>query len=104
MTRGGFGAIRFVSAAMRAACLPAVPVLVFLLALAALLFGAPPAQAASGDVSDRAAQARTLLDTPQGAALLDLLGDPAVRQQLLTASTPSAPHAVPTNSMGRALD
>jgi small-conductance mechanosensitive channel len=98
MRRGGFGAIHFASAAMRAACLPAP------LVLAALLFGVPPAHAASGDVSERAAQARTLLDTPQGAALLDLLGDPAVRQRLMAAPTAPAPPAVMTNSVGRTLD
>jgi small-conductance mechanosensitive channel len=123
------GAIRFASAALRAACLlparlptaggpiAALPIATLLLAtlllatlllaallLAALLFAAPPAQAAPDDVSDRAAQARTLLETPQGAALLDLLGDPAVRQQLLAAPAAPTPHAPPASSMGPMLD
>jgi hypothetical protein len=38
-----------------------------------------------------AAQARALLDTPQGATLFELLGDPAVRERLM--ATPTAPPA-----------
>jgi small-conductance mechanosensitive channel len=85
------------------------------LLLAALLLGAPWAHAASspaasspapsGDVSERAAQARALLDTPQGATLLDLLGDPAVRERLMAAPTaPPPPPAAMTGSMGFMLD
>ena len=90
------------------------PMCVAYLLLAALLFGAPWAQAASGpatprsvasgDVSDRAAQARALLDTPQGATLLDLLGDPAVRERLMAAPTAPPPPAAMTGSMGFMLD
>jgi hypothetical protein len=82
--------------------------------LATLLLGAPWAHAASGptaaspaassDVSDRAAQARALLDTPQGATLLDLLGDPAVRERLMAAPTAPPPPAAMTGSMGFMLD
>jgi small-conductance mechanosensitive channel len=98
MGRWGVGAIRFVSGPMCAACL----------LLAALLLGAPWAHAASGpaastDVSERAAQARALLDTPQGATLLDLLGDPAVRERLMAAPTAPQPAAM-TGSMGLMLD
>jgi small-conductance mechanosensitive channel len=98
MRRWGVGTIRFVSMPICAACL----------LLAALLLGAPWAQAASGpaastDVSDRTAQARALLDTPQGATLLDLLGDPAVRERLMAVPT-SLPPAVMTGSMGLMLD
>jgi moderate conductance mechanosensitive channel len=103
MGRWGIGAIGFASGPIRAACL----------LLAALLLGAPWAHAASGpaaaspaassDVSERTAQARTLLDTPQGATLLDLLGDPAVRERLMAAPTAPPPAAM-TGSMGFMLD
>ena len=88
MGRRGVGAIGFVSKPKCAAYL----------LLAALLLGAPWAHAASGpaasrDVSERAAQARALLDTPQGATLLDLLGDPAVRERLM--ASPAAPPPPP---------
>jgi small-conductance mechanosensitive channel len=81
--------------------------------LAALLLGVPRAHAASGpaasspgpstDVAERTAQARALLDTPQGGALLDLLGDPAVRERLMAAPT-APPSAAMTGSMGFMLD
>ena len=98
MGRWGGGAIGCVSRPMCAA---------FLL-LAALLLGAPWAHAASGpaasgDVSERAAQARALLDTPQGATLLDLLGDPAVRERLMAEPTAPPPASV-SGSMGLMLD
>jgi small-conductance mechanosensitive channel len=98
MGRWGVGAIGFVSRPIFAACL----------LLAALLLGAPWAHAAPGpgpprDVSERAAQARALLDTPQGATLLDLLGDPAVRERLMAAPTAPPPAAM-TGSMGFMLD
>jgi small-conductance mechanosensitive channel len=95
--------VKFVSGPICAACL----------LLAALLLGAPWAHAASGpaapppatpgDVSERAAQARALLDTPQGATLLDLLGDPAVRERLIAAPAAPPPPAM-TGSMGFMLD
>ena len=74
-----------------------------------LLLGAPWAHAASGpaaseDVSERVARARALLDTPQGATLLDLLGDPAVRERLLAAPSAPPPPAAMTGSMGFMLD
>jgi len=92
------GAIGFVSGPICAACL----------LLAALLFGTPWAQAASGpatsmDVSERTTQARALLDTPQGATLLDLLGDPAVRERLIAGPTAPPPAAM-SGSMGLMLD
>ena len=98
MGRWGVGAIGFVSGRICAVCL----------LVAALLLGAPWAHAASGpaasrDVSERAVQLRALLDTPQGATLLDLLGDPAVRARLMTAATAPPPAAV-TGSMGLMLD
>jgi moderate conductance mechanosensitive channel len=98
MGRWGGGAIGRVSRPMCAA---------FLL-LAGLLLGAPWAHAASGpaasgDVSERAAQARALLDTPQGATLLDLLGDPAVRERLMAEPTAPPPASV-SGSMGLMLD
>jgi moderate conductance mechanosensitive channel len=98
MGRWGGGAIGRVSRPMCAA---------FLL-LAALLLGAPWAHAASGpaasgDVSERAAQARALLDTPQGATLLDLLGDPAVRERLMAEPIAPPPASV-SGSMGLMLD
>ena len=98
MGRWGGGAIGFVSR----------PICAAYLLLAALLLGAPWAHAASGpaasrDVSERAAQARALLDTPQGATLLDLLGDPAVRERLMAAPTAPPPAAM-TGSMGFMLD
>ncbi|MEA2737919.1 MAG: moderate conductance mechanosensitive channel, partial [Acetobacteraceae bacterium] len=103
MGRWGVGAIGLVSRPICAACL----------LLAALLLGTPWAHAASGpaasppaasgDVSERAAQARALLDTPQGATLLDLLGDPAVRERLIAAPTAPPPAAM-TGSMGFMLD
>jgi small-conductance mechanosensitive channel len=99
MGRGEFGAAGVASRATGAACL----------LLAALLLGAPAVQAASSapastDMSERAAQARALLDTPQGAALLDLLGDPAVRERLMAAPIAPPPPAATTGSMGRTLD
>jgi small-conductance mechanosensitive channel len=99
MERWGVGAIGFVSAPIRAMCL----------LLAALALGAPWAHAASDpaasrDVSERAAQARALLDTPQGARLLDLLGDPAVRERLMAAPSAPSPPAAMTGSMGLMLD
>src|ERR1700722_10470201 len=99
MRRRRVGATGFVSGPICAACL----------LLAVLLVGAPWAHAASdpaasGDVSERAAQARALLDTPQGATLLDLLGDPAVRERLMAAPTMPPPPAAMTGSMGLLLD
>ncbi len=98
MRRRRVGATGFVSRLICAACL----------LLAALLVGAPWAHAASGpaasgDVSERAAQARALLDTPQGATLLDLLGDPAVRERLMAEPTAPPPAAM-TGSMGFMLN
>jgi len=81
--------------------------------LATLLLGAPGAHASSGpaapgDVSDRVAQARALIDTPRGETLLDLLGDPAVRERLMAAPTAPPPAAPPaaamSGSMGFMLD
>jgi moderate conductance mechanosensitive channel len=99
MERWGVGATGFVSGPICATCL----------LLAALLLGAPWAHAASGpaasgDVSERAAQARALLDTPQGATLLDLLGDPAVRERLMAEPTAPAPPAAMKGSMGFMLN
>jgi small-conductance mechanosensitive channel len=99
MGRWEFGAAWVASRTTGAACL----------LLAALLLGAPAVQAVSSaaaptDVSERAAQARALLDTPQGAALLDLLGDPAVRERLLAAPIAAPPAAASTGSVGRTLD
>jgi len=99
MGRWGVVAIGFVSGPICAACL----------LLAALLLGPPWAQAASGpaetgDVAERAAQARALLDTPQGATLLDLLGDPAVRERLMAQPTAPPPPAAMTGSMGFMLN
>jgi len=83
------------------------------LLLATLLLGAPGAHASSGpaapgDVSDRVAQARALIDTPRGETLLDLLGDPAVRERLMAAPTAPPPAAPPaaamSGSMGFMLD
>ena len=91
MRHGGCLAIGFALKAARVACV----------VLAALLLAVPRAQATSGptasnpavsdDISNRAAQTRALLDTPQNAALLDLLGDPAVRQRLIAAPAATAP-------------
>src|SRR5580692_5492166 len=77
--------------------------------LTALLLGAPWAHAAaapaasgptgSSDVSERVARARALLDTPQGATLLDLLGDPAVRQRLNAAPDAPVPPAAMRGSV-----
>jgi hypothetical protein len=59
-------------------------------------------------VSDRVAQARALIDTPRGETLLDLLGDPAVRERLMAAPTAPPPAAPPaaamSGSMGFMLD
>ena len=94
---------------MRVACLlpAALPPAMFHAAVRhAPCCSAPPRPKQPPTTSQSAAaQARTLLETPQGAALLDLLGDPAVRQQLLAAPPAPAPHAAPTTgSMGRTLD
>jgi moderate conductance mechanosensitive channel len=61
-------------------------------------------QAHAADVVDRAAQARSLMGSPQGAALLDLLGDPAVRQRLLSAPAAQGMPVVPASSVGQVLD
>jgi small-conductance mechanosensitive channel len=71
--------------------------------VALLLMAAPPARA-SDDVSARVAQARGLIATPQGTALLNLLDDPAVRQQLLATPADPTSSIVPIGSMGRQLD
>ena len=55
-------------------------------------------------MSERAAQARALLDTPQGATLLDLLGDPAVRERLMAAPSAPPPPAAMPGSVGLMLD
>jgi moderate conductance mechanosensitive channel len=55
-------------------------------------------------VTERTARARALLDTPQGATLLDLLGDPAVRQRLMAPPAAPPPAAAMTGSMGFMLD
>jgi small-conductance mechanosensitive channel len=99
MERWKIGAIGFVSGPIGAVCL----------LLAALLLGAPSAHAASGpvssrDVSERTAQARALLETPQAATLLDLLGDPAVRERLMGEPAAPPPSAAMTGSMGLMLD
>ena len=114
MERWGVGATGFVSRPIWAACL----------LLAALLLGVSWAHAASGpgasgpaasgpcgsgpgasgDVSERAAQSRTLLDTPQGTTLLHLLGDPAVRERLLAAPFAPPPPAAVNGSMGFLLN
>src|SRR3984885_4324093 len=99
MGRWGIGAIGFVARPIRAACL-----LLAALLLCATWAHAASSPAASGDVSDRAAQARALLDTPQGATLLDLLGDPAVRERLMAAPPAPPPPAAMTGSMGLTLD
>jgi len=121
---GGCRAIGSVAEAMRIACL-----LVGVLLPGVLLVEVPWAHAASGpivsgptvsnpaasnpaasnppaskDPSERAAQARALLDTPQGAALLDLLGDPAVRERLMAAPTVPPPPAAMPSSVGRTLN
>jgi moderate conductance mechanosensitive channel len=98
------GAIGLISGPICAACL----------LIAALLLGAPRAHAASGpaasspaasgDVSELAGQARALLRTPQGATLLDLLGDPAVRERLMAAPIAPPPPTAMTGSMGFMLD
>src|ERR1700693_6311101 len=99
MERWGVGAIGFVSG----------PICAVFLLVAALLVGAPwahaaPGPAASGDVSERVAQARALLDTPQGATLLDLLGDPGVRERLMAAPSAPPPPAAMSGSMGFMLN
>ena len=103
MKRWGGNAIGFVSG----------PIYAARLLLAVLLLGASWAHAASGqttsgpevstNVAQRAAQARALLDTPQGATLLDLLGDPAVRERLMAAPAAPPPPAM-TGSMGFMLN
>jgi small-conductance mechanosensitive channel len=103
----GFGAIAFASKATRVACAALMVLLVC--APGAQVQAQAPAQSQSEDVAARAAQARALLATPQGAALLDLLGDPAVRQHLIDAPM-GAPVAAeqaahrPVGSMGPMLD
>src|ERR1700742_1294543 len=99
MGRWGVGAIGFLSR----------PICAAYVLLAALLLCVPWAHAASGpatsaDVSERTAQARALLDTPQGATLLDLLGDPAVRERLMAAPLAPPPPAAMTGSMGFMLN
>lgn len=99
MGRGRGGTVGFVLWPLCGACL----------LLPALLLATPRAFAASapavaGDVSDRAGQARALLDTPQGAKLLDLLGDPAVRERLMAGPVAPPPPAATTGSMGFMLD
>src|SRR5882762_227092 len=104
MGRWWVGAIGLISGPICAACL----------LIAALLLGAPRAHAASGpaasspaasgDVSELAEQARALLRTPQGATLLDLLGDPAVRERLMAAPIAPPPATAMTGSMGFMLD
>src|ERR1700722_1300974 len=91
--------VGFLSGRVCAACL----------LLAALHLGAPGAQAASDpapsdEVSERVTRARALLDTPQGATLLDLLGDPVVRAQLIAAPAAPPPPAAMAGSMGFMLD
>jgi small-conductance mechanosensitive channel len=76
--------------------------------LTALLLCVPWAYAAAGpesagDLPERVARARALLDTSQGAMLLDLLGDPAVRERLMAAPTETPPVAM-AGSMGLMLD
>ncbi len=103
MGRWKVGAIGFLAGRGCAACL-----LLTALLLGASWAHAASAPAASDGVPERVAQARALLDTPQGATLLDLLGDPAVRERLLAAPT-TPPLATPppagmTGSMGFMLD
>jgi small-conductance mechanosensitive channel len=88
------GAAWFASRTVRAACVLA----------AIVLLAASPTQAASDNVSDRVAHARDLMDTPQGAQLLDLLGDPAVRQQLMSAQVVQPKPDTNTPSIGHRLD
>ena len=52
----------------------------------------------AADVAARVDQLRDLLATDRGAAILDLLGDPRVRQAILQdpGTPPSAPHSAAT--------
>src|SRR5690349_2497983 len=58
----------------------------FILPIVLLLFGTAPLRADTsdqGDLPGRVAQLRELLASGQGAAILDLLGDPKVRQAII---------------------
>jgi moderate conductance mechanosensitive channel len=72
--------------------------------LTTFVLGGICGQARAADVADQAAQARSLIASPQGAALLDLLGDPAVRQHLLAAPASQGMPVVPGSSVGQTLD
>jgi small-conductance mechanosensitive channel len=79
-----------------------LPIAILVLATATL-----PARAASeppADVAARIAQVRALLASPQGAAILDLLGDPRVRQALLQSPDPASGAAPLPANAGQMMD
>jgi small-conductance mechanosensitive channel len=74
----------------------------------ALTLVAPQAHAAqppaASDVAARVAQLRTLLSSDQGAAILDLLGDPQVRQAVLRDSAAVPPRQAGTATAGEMMN
>lgn len=82
--------------------------LLLLSILVAALLLPTPSQAAdatqSGDTAARVARLRDLLGSEQGAALLDLLGDPGVRQAVLRDAGTAAPSPSEKATAGQMMD
>src|SRR5689334_22946262 len=60
-----------------------LPILLVVLGPGTLRADVPQSADMSGDMSGRLTELRALLATEQGAAILDLLGDPKVRQAII---------------------
>src|SRR5262249_42319350 len=79
-----------------------LPLIAFVLLAAGSLCAAQPAPPAN--VPERVAQLRELLASGQGAAILDLLGDPRVRQAILQDPGGTAPRAPPSMTAGEMMN
>ena len=74
------------------------------IAVAMPFFAARAAETSSADMQARVAQLRTLLSSDQGTTILDLLGDPRLRQAVLQDADPNTPNRVAAATAGEMMD
>jgi hypothetical protein len=79
-----------------------LPLFAFVLLAAGPLRAAPPTPPA--EVPERVAHLRQLLASEQGAAILDLLGDPSVRQAIMQDSDSTTHDGSPSATAGEMMD